>query len=443
MVHNEKIDIPAGEIESEAPEVVEEAPAAREDLYKVAFDQMSPEDRLIHLRQLTSDGKDNMAEEDFEEASHFFSLAAELSNMIYGVEHPDTFEYHFRYGQALLDTTRQQNQVLGKATAGISTTDEGSTSKDTTLNASKLEQIIEEVHGALAETAEALKKGAGDDNTEGKDTAEASASTETATSEVDADAEKDEAEEGKEAEKEEDANNAEEAEKPEGEAEAEDDATAAYEVFEQCRLILEAQPQSDERDLRMSDVFLHLGAVEMEGDNYDKALEEMHKALEWRQRLNASGRALAEVYAMMARCYNTIQDYNQAISAYDKLKESLNAAIAEQAKEAPNQTEIEELQSILSDSADCRADTERDMLLAEEYAKAKAGTTSETVKIPTAPVDGNAGDAIQVRRAPKRPASTDPSEDTENQDAKKPKEVDAPEQPETPNDNVDGSIATA
>ncbi|CAJ0955013.1 unnamed protein product, partial [Mesorhabditis belari] len=418
----------------EVTEVVEEAEPDVE---------MTPEQMKEKLKELYTAGKKDYYEDNFEKAADSLAEAAQLADKLFGQKAGETFDYYLYYGRAELEIGRQENILFRNAQEGMPTKDDSMCPADASvLTEGQLETIKEQVEEALEENAKELEGNAKETNKTEEDTTNEAdkkeSAKETADDGAEGDEEAEEAEEGVDGEDEED-------------EEEREPLQSAWEIFEHCRLICENQEKSKDWDLKLADVLTHLGDCSAENSNFEQGIEDLCKAQELKEKHGCIGRRLADVFIEMARVYKLADNFHSAIQYYEKAKATLEKQIGILEKEVNDESKKEtaelgaiakDLQGLLEDAIESAKQADMVKNLAGDQ------PATATTKIPSAPLDGKAGTMIEVRKAPKRPASSDPSEDAENVEAKKLKETvekekttgDTADSTETPRENVDGSL---
>jgi len=247
-------------------------------------------------------GKRHLLVSDIPEAVSTLALACDLLAKQFGETHVECAEAYFYYGKSLLEMSRLESGVLGNALEGVPEGDEiaddsqfEDPEKMTAEEKSEVDSKVKEALDFNYQTCEVeLEK------------AEAAA--------LEAESMEDEeiSEEGDDEAMEEEA--APVSEKVEaltsveksGDDEVEEDAgnlQQAWEMLELAKVIYTKQMDSVEEDKkielgrRICEIFLHLGEVSLENENYDQAVEDLSQCLTKRQAsLPSDSRSIAETH---------------------------------------------------------------------------------------------------------------------------------------------------
>ncbi|RKP25427.1 mitochondrial carrier domain-containing protein [Syncephalis pseudoplumigaleata] len=198
----------------------------------------------------------------YEEAVQAYGEASQLLGEQHGQDAPECADVLVLYGRALLHNAVEQSGVLGN---------------DATARASTAEDDADHAAAApmLAKLLQFMGEPADDDDEE----------------EAEGDEDGDE-----------DAAGAEEEEQPQEEGEQEeepaDDFAMAWEILDLARVIYERQESKESRE-KLGDVYMLLGDVSLESENFDQAYKDYGDALRVKQTIYASDdRRLAEAYPL-------------------------------------------------------------------------------------------------------------------------------------------------
>jgi len=244
-------------------------------------------------------GKRHLLVSDIPEAVSTLALACDLLAKQFGETHVECAEAYFYYGKSLLEMSRLESGVLGNALEGVPEGDEiaddsqfEDPEKMTAEEKSEVDSKVKEALDFNYQTCEVeLEK------------AEAAA--------LEAESMEDEeiSQEGDEAMEEEAAPVSEKVEalaSVEKSGDDEEDAgnlQQAWEMLELAKVIYTKQMESAAEDKkvelgrRICEIFLHLGEVSLENENYDQAVEDLSQCLTKRQAsLPSDSRSIAETH---------------------------------------------------------------------------------------------------------------------------------------------------
>merc|ERR1711864_38849 len=298
-------------------------------------------------------GKRHLLVSDIPEAVSTLALACDLLAKQFGETHVECAEAYFYYGKSLLEMSRLESGVLGNALEGVPEGDETAddsqfedpekmTAEEKSEVDSKVKEALDfnyqtcEVELEKAEAAALEAESMEDEETsqEGDDEANS--------------------QEGDEAMEEEAAPVVEKVEAPFTEEKSGDDEDPsnleqAWEMLELAKVLYTKQMESAAEDKkfelgrRICEIFLHLGEVSLENENYDQAVEDLSQCLTKRQAsLPSDSRSIAETHYQLGVA--------KAFSGnIEEAETSLNSAVSVLETSENLKKEISELQELIKE----------------------------------------------------------------------------------------------
>lgn len=315
---------------------------------------------LNHFAQ----GKRHLVVGDISSAVNSLQEACRLLAEQYGETAPECGDAYFYYGRALLEMARMENGVLGNALDG----EEGST------------------EGEEEEEGDAEGEGEG----EGEESQEESQD---------------------EGEKEEGASQ-EEGEKTEEDEEEVSNLQLSWEMLELAKVIYQKQ-QDDNPEMakKVAQVYLKLGEVGLESENYSQGIEDFKQCLQIQEKiLEEDNRCLAETHYQLGVAHSFSDDFDKAIESFTAAMKVIEMRIAnlekrikekkewteeqrkKDAAERPDpfyteEGEIEELNKLLPEMKEKVTDM-------EEMKKDSKDRLQKAAKLPLDPVEAFMANAI-------------------------------------------------
>merc|ERR1739838_921118 len=233
-------------------------------------------------------------------------------------------------GRALLEMARIESDVLGNALDGVPEGDDLENSQvenPDKMSEEEEEKVSNDVDEALQENT-SKKSSPKDDETEEESDEEDEAEEDSA---MDTEAEKkDESKEDKSQEK--DAKDGEE-DLEDGDKKEEDEAVSnhqpAWEMLELAKVIYQKQEEGDKAmSLKTAQVFLKLGEVGLESENYPQSIEDFHSCLKIQEKhMEADDRCLAETHYQLGVAYSFSDDFDKSIASFSKALKIIEARI--------------------------------------------------------------------------------------------------------------------
>jgi len=245
-------------------------------------------------------GKRHLLVSDIPEAVSTLAMACDLLAKQFGETHVECAEAYFYYGKSLLEMSRLESGILGNALEGVP---EGGEIADDSQFEDPEKMTAEEKSEVDSKVKEALDFNYQTCEVE-LEKAEAAAleaeSMEDEETSQDGDDEAMEEESAPVSEKE-DAPSTED--KSGDDEEDPSNLQQAWEMFELAKVIYTKQMESAAEDKkielgrRICEIFLHLGEVSLENENYDQAVEDLAQCLAKRQAsLPSDSRSIAETH---------------------------------------------------------------------------------------------------------------------------------------------------
>lgn len=284
-----KCEVEVKDLESKNVEEAETS-EVKDKSAKSSPSKIETNEALQHLMQ----GKRHLLVRDVHSAVNTLETACRLLAEQYGERGDPCAEAYFLYGKALLELVRLESNVLGNALDGESAEEEDE----------EEEGDAEDAEPAAAE----------DGKTEGE---EEKAEGEEAQANGNSDAAEGDDDEGKEGDVSQDCDT-EEGEGGEAKEGDDDEEVSniqlAWEVLELAKIIYERQASDKARDLRLADVFLKLGEVSIEGENYKQAVDDFNNCLELQKKhLAEDDRAMAEAHYQAGIALSLENDFSEAV----------------------------------------------------------------------------------------------------------------------------------
>jgi len=325
-------------------------------------------------------GKRHLLVNDINSAVNSLQEACRMLAEQHGETAPECGDAYFYYGRALLEMARVESGVLGNALDGVpegEDMDSSQVENPDKLPAEEKEKIGEQVGEALEENFKTLEKsspskaekvnghakdekvnGKSDEpmEDESKDSSDKdkkdesnkdtdSAKKEGSTDDESQDGESQDDGEGDEEEGEEDGAEGEEKEGAEGEGEEgkegegekteeEDEDVSnlqlAWEMLELAKVIYQRQEEGNKAmSLKAAQVFLKLGEVGLESENYPQSIEDFQSCLKIQEtHMEADDRCLAESHYQLGVAHSFSDDFDKSIESFTKATKIIEERIA-------------------------------------------------------------------------------------------------------------------
>lgn len=327
-------------------------------------------------------GKRHLLVNDINSAVNSLQEACRMLAEQHGETAPECGDAYFYYGRALLEMARVESGVLGNALDGVpegEDMDSSQVENPDKLPEEEKEKIGEQVGEALEENFKTLEKpspskadkvnghakdeavnGKSDEPMEDSEKSDKTSakkdkedvSTKDAESEKkegstddesqDGESQDDDGEEGDE-EGEEDGAEGDEKEGAEGEEEKEGEGEKteeededvsnlqlAWEMLELAKVIYQRQEEGNKAmSLKSAQVFLRLGEVGLESENYPQSIEDFQSCLKIQEtHMEADDRCLAESHYQLGVAHSFSDDFDKSIESFTKATKIIEARIA-------------------------------------------------------------------------------------------------------------------
>ncbi|XP_067004089.2 protein HGV2 isoform X2 [Anabrus simplex] len=304
------------------------------------------QEAFTHLAQ----GKRHLLVRDYFEAATSLAQACKLLAEQYGECANEVGDAYFNYGKALLELARSESGVLGDAIEG----DHDGSNED-------------------------------DDEDEGEEEDGEEQTEENGTGNIENSKTEEEGEKGgDEGDKKDDSVENKEGEEQKGDTEGDENTDnddesnlkLAWEVLELAKLIFQRQAEGNPKiSLMLAEVYLKLGEVSLEDENYGQAIEDIKSCLKIQtENLPEDDRFVAETFYQLGVAYslnsdfdNAIDNFKNAVNVIEKriknleVKKKAGGDCAEETKLDPFYSldgEIKELKSLLPEMQDKVTDME-------------------------------------------------------------------------------------
>jgi len=321
-------------------------------------------------------GKRHLLVNDINSAVNSLQEACRMLAEQHGETAPECGDAYFYYGRALLEMARVESGVLGNALDGVpegEDMDSSQVENPDKLAEDEKEKIGEQVGEALEENFKTCEKsspsdekvnghakenGKSDEPMEDNDKSDkASSDKDNKDSDKDTDSKKkegstddesqdgesqDDAEDGEE-EGDEDAAEGEEKEGAEGEEEKEGEGEKteeededvsnlqlAWEMLELAKVIYQRQEEGNKAmSLKAAQVFLKLGEVGLESENYPQSIEDFQSCLKIQEtHMEVDDRCLAESHYQLGVAHSFSDDFDKSIDSFTKATKIIEDRIA-------------------------------------------------------------------------------------------------------------------
>lgn len=256
--------------------------------------------------QLYNDGYKFKLSEDYEQAIHKLSEAAELGVELFGQFAPQGYLPHYQYGRTLLEAAIKELQMV------------------------EISKVVKD-------------DGAGTDNDDGKDETPCNNADAATVGESESPIPDSGENKGINAVQEKDDNTKPNEENTEDDYEEPSTLELAWEVLDTARMICEKQEPTAEWLNKKADVLVALGECAMADENFEVALEELGKALKIRIEQNSSVRVIAEVHYQIGNTYKLMGSFGKAAESFSQAKSLLSSQLGQ------SDVKPEEVEPILSD----------------------------------------------------------------------------------------------
>jgi len=339
-------------------------------------------DAAIQAMQHFAAGKRHLLVNDINSAVNSLQEACRMLAEQHGETAAECGDAYFYYGRALLEMARVESGVLGNALDGVpegEDMDSSQVENPDKLPEEEKEKIGEQVGEALEENFNKLEKSspskgekvnghAKDEKVNGqsdeasdkdkKDEAKESDSEKKASTDDESqDGESQDDEDGEEdgegdeegAEGEEKEGEGEEEKEGEGEKTEEEDEDVsnlqlAWEMLELAKVIYQRQEEGNKAmSLKAAQVYLKLGEVGLESENYPQSIEDFQSCLKIQEtHMEADDRCLAESHYQLGVAHSFSDDFDNSIESFTKATKIIEERIAnleKQKKEKEGWTE--------------------------------------------------------------------------------------------------------
>jgi len=242
---------------------------------------------LNHFAQ----GKRHLLVNDINSAVNSLQEACRMLAEQHGETAPECGDAYFYYGRALLEMARIESGVLGNALDGESTDDESSQDGDS----------------QDGESQEEGEEGEGESQEEGEEGGEG------------------QEEGGEDGEEEKEG----EGEKTEEEEEDVSNLQLAWEMLELAKVIYQRQEEGNKAmSLKTAGVFLKLGEVGLESENYPQSIEDFQSCLKIQEtHMEADDRCLAETHYQLGVAHSFSDDFDNSIESFTKASKIITERI--------------------------------------------------------------------------------------------------------------------
>ncbi|KAK3911973.1 Nuclear autoantigenic sperm protein [Frankliniella fusca] len=370
-------------------------------------------------RILLVQGRRHLLVKDYFSAVAALAKGCELLAHKYGDTAPELGDAYLTYGRALLELARSESGVLGmneegeteneadgdgeddeEEEGGEDGEEDEEEDKDGAEGSAELENGAEKGKDSAEDKKEAAsseKEASANGKTEANGEAETNGKAETSEPKTNGETSNGVTEDGKEA-------GADQTIKEEEEEDDVNNLQLAWEVLELAKGIFQKQLEAEEEvdvkanSLKLAEVYLKLGEVGVESENYTTAVDDMKKCLELQRKyLQNDDRRVAETLYNMGMAYSLANEFDSAIEQYKAASEQIESRISNLEKKKAEPTsennessddpfytiegEIEELKALLpeikekvSDMQDFKKETVRRMM--EGMAEASAQHSS-------------------------------------------------------------------
>merc|ERR1711864_67491 len=353
-------------------------------------------------------GKRHLLVSDIPEAVSTLALACDLLAKQFGETHVECAEAYFYYGKSLLEMSRLESGVLGNALEGVpeggDIADDSQVEDPEKMTAEEKSEVDSKVKEALdfnyqtceveLEKAEAAALEA--DSMEDEETSQDEGDDEATSQEGDEAME----EEASPVSEKVDAASLEE---KSGDDEDPSNLQQAWEMLELAKVLYTKQMESAAEDKkvdlgrRICEVFLHLGEVSLENENYDQAVEDLSQCLDKRQAsLPSDSRSIAETHYQMgvAKAFSgKIEEAETSLNSAVSVLETRVVNLRKMESSENLKKEISELLALINEIKEKVVD-HQDMKTSASK-KLKEGFSS---KSGVAEVDNKGASSIAVKR---------------------------------------------
>merc|ERR1712106_788982 len=383
-------------------------------------------------------GKRHLLVNDINAAVNSLQEACRMLAEKHGETAPECGDAYFYYGRALLEMARMESDVLGNALDGVPEGDDLENSQvenPDKLSEEEKEKVSDQVDEALQETTKSLTKDKKSSPSKDGDK-KASPSKDEDKKEKSDEPMKD----GDKAEKKE----GEDVEEKDGEKTEEDEDVSnhqlAWEMLELAKVIYQRQEEGNkDMSLKTAQVFLKLGEVGLESENYPQSIEDFQSCLKIQEtHMEKDDRCLAETHYQLGVAHSFSDQFDESIESFTKalkiIKDKIQTLEKSEEDKETKESEVKELNNLLpeikekiEDMEEMKKDaTEKINKVKKELGMASAigGSVSKEVESST-----NAfGSSTSTATADAKPIQTSmirkkrkPEDDAEEDSAKKTK----------------------
>jgi len=355
-------------------------------------------------------GKRHLLVNDINAAVNSLQEACRMLAEKHGETAPECGDAYFYYGRALLEMARMESDVLGNALDGVPEGDDLENSQvenPDKLSEEEKEKVSDQVDEALQETTKSLskdkksspskdgdkkaspskdgdkkaspskdkksspskdedKKEKSDEPMEDGDKAEkkevkddAAMDTDSEKKEGDKEGEDDESQEdGEEDDSQEEDEEGEDVEEKDGEKTEEDEEDVsnhqlAWEMLELAKVIYQKQEEGNkDMSLKTAQVFLKLGEVGLESENYPQSIEDFQSCLKIQEtHMEKDDRCLAETHYQLGVAHSFSDQFDESIESFTKalkiIKDKIETLEKSKEDKETKESEVKELNLLL------------------------------------------------------------------------------------------------
>jgi len=308
------------------------------------------EEKLAQCTDLMKNGRKFLIQSKPQEAVAALADGLAIMRQFNGELDVAMCEFYFYYGKALLDVARIEDGVLGNALKGVPEGDDADNSQvedPDKLSPEEREEVAQKVDEALEENLHTMetKQEEKAEVSDAKDSEDKTETKEDEDSKEDKDSAVDKTTtDEKESEEKEGADEGETKEENDEEEIADDDAAdsqeddeeedvpsiqLAFEVLDLARVIYTQQKErSREESLKLSQVYLKLGEVAMENENFEDAVAMLKDCLELQKSmLTPDDRWLAETHYQLGAAYTMASDFDSGLQHANSAVEVIQCRI--------------------------------------------------------------------------------------------------------------------
>ncbi|XP_066948672.1 protein HGV2-like isoform X2 [Macrobrachium rosenbergii] len=250
---------------------------------------------LNHFAQ----GKRHLIVGDIPSAVNSLQEACKLLADQYGETAPECGDAYFSYGKALLEMARMESGVIGNALEGVPK------EEDAVKSEAKKPEVPKEEGSVENEDEDSEADG---DSQEGEGEGEGEGESQDG-EEQEGEAQEGEAQEG---------DNEGEGDKTEEDDEEVSNLQLSWEMLELAKIIFEKQTDTNPKmKEKVAEVYLKLGEVGLESENYTQGIEDFKRCLEIQTNvLNSDDRFIAETQYQLGIAFSFVDEFDLAIESF-------------------------------------------------------------------------------------------------------------------------------